>query len=91
MVYTRKQIADAVHYWGQTGTGGDALSITKEASKLVDVLATMDFQGEQEVEVADGSVRGDLLATALQALAESAAAREASSAAAHAPRTPAAG
>lgn len=65
MLFSRAQVAQAVIYWGEAGDGGGEIAITRQASRLVDVLAAMDFHREDEVLVGLHTERGRLLAQAL--------------------------
>lgn len=66
MIYSRDQIAQAVMFWGERGQGAvPGLTLAREASKLVDVLAGMDFHQHREVQISEESERGRLIAQAL--------------------------
>ena len=66
MIFTRADIAAAIAYWGVHGTGGEVgLSLPRQASKLVDVLAVMDFERESAVDLPEESERGKLACQAL--------------------------
>ena len=66
MNFTRAEIAAAIAYWGVHGTGGEkGLSLPRQASKLVDVLAVMDFERESVVALSEDSERGKLACEAL--------------------------
>lgn len=66
LLLSRQDIAEAVHYWGEHGVGGDEISLTRQASKLVDVLATMDHHHETEISIPSNSERGQLVAVFLE-------------------------
>ncbi len=68
MILSRQQLADAIVYYGRQAGEGDGITLPREASKLVDVLATMDFQRETSVELPEDSERGRLARQALKAL-----------------------
>jgi hypothetical protein len=74
MILTRQQLADAIVYYGRLAGQGDGITLPREASKLVDVLAMMDFHRETSVELPDDSERGRLALQAQQALRAEAAA-----------------
>lgn len=53
--YKREDIVLAVIHWGRHGCGGEpGLSLTREAGKLTEVLALMDFQKQSSVLVREG-------------------------------------
>lgn len=68
MILSRQQLADAIVYYGRLAGPGDGITLPREASKLVDVLATMDFERETSVELPEDSERGRLARRALEAL-----------------------
>jgi|GEM_PF-6337001 len=68
MILNRQQLADAIAYYGRLAGEGDGITLPREASKLVDVLATMDFHREMSVDLAEDSERGRLAHVALEAL-----------------------
>lgn len=72
MIYSRAEVATAVHYWGQHGAGKAPLTLTREAGKVVAVLATMDFNRESSVQVPDESEAGKLLLEAQRAVSQGA-------------------
>ena len=67
MIYSRDQVASAVHHWGQHGSGRAPFTLTVEASKLIDILGTMDYQHVDTVQVDDATPRGQLLVEATAA------------------------
>lgn len=68
MILQREQIVQAIVYWGEHGTPVEEGSkLTVEASKLVDVLGTMDFHRQGVVELGDSSERAHLVRAALPA------------------------
>ena len=63
LMLSRHELAEAIQYWGQHGDGGDSLCLPKQARKLVDILATMDYHKEDQIKINTGSERGQLLLT----------------------------
>lgn len=68
VIYSRDQVASAVHHWGQHGSGRAPFTLTVEASKLVDILGAMDYERIDQVQVDDETPRGKLLLEATAAL-----------------------
>lgn len=72
MQFNTAQLSSAIQYWGVHGQGAiPGEVITREASKLVDVWATMLHMRQDQVELKDGSERCTLVVQALQERGES--------------------
>lgn len=67
LVLSRSDMAAAIDFWGHQAPAVDSISLSKEVSKLVDVLATMDFRGETTARIKTDSERGRLLCAWQQA------------------------
>ncbi|PTT93031.1 hypothetical protein DBR42_00905 [Pelomonas sp. HMWF004] len=69
MNVTREQLARAIDFWGKRVGADDhnaeRITLPKEASLLVDVLAEMDFYRQPLAAVEDGSERARLITEAI--------------------------
>jgi hypothetical protein len=66
MEVNRMQVAQAIQYWGVHGQGATpGLALTKESSRLVEVLALMDFHREAAARIPEESRVAALLREAL--------------------------
>lgn len=71
MIFTTKQLEMAVQYWGKNGDGAvSGEVISRQASKLVDVWATMLYLRHETVDLSNDPLRRDLVDKALQARGE---------------------
>lgn len=69
LVISRSDLAIAVHHWGLAGEAAvPGLTLSREASVLVEVLAIMDFERQDTVLLPRASRPGALVAQALEAM-----------------------
>lgn len=62
LVLERQDLVVALAYWGTHGSGAEpGLRLTRQASKLVEVLATMDYFGQERVSLSRAGVPGMLV------------------------------